>query len=104
VEGKQDVYGSRSLTNWEIDGRGVKIGGEGFVIIECRRWTKSKQKQANVAALATVFLVICHAADGSGGHRQDSTISRFADIRSTEPDEAVRIIYLAGSRLSESNR
>jgi len=27
---------------------------------------------------------------GGGGH--DSTISRIADIRSTEPDEAVRII------------
>ena len=62
VEGKQDVYGSRSLTNWEIDGRGVKIGGEGFVIIECRRWTKSKQKQENVAALA--FRIIDTKASG----------------------------------------
>jgi hypothetical protein len=52
VEGKQDVYGSRSGTNWEIDGKGVKVGGEGFVIIECRRYTKSKQKQEQVAGLA----------------------------------------------------
>ena len=52
VEGKQDVYGSRSLTKWEIDGKGVEVGGEGFVIIECRRYTTSKQKQEKVAALA----------------------------------------------------
>ncbi len=52
VEGKQDVYGSRSLTNWEIDGKGVKLGDEGFVIIECRRYTTSKQSQEKVAALA----------------------------------------------------
>jgi hypothetical protein len=52
VEGKQGVYGSRSLTNWEIDGRGVMIGGEGFVIIECRRYTSSKQNQERVSGLA----------------------------------------------------
>ena len=52
VEGKQNVYGSRSLTSWEIDGKGVKIGGEGFVIIECRRHTTSRQSQEKVAALA----------------------------------------------------
>ena len=52
VEGKQDVYGSRSLTRWEIDGKGVEVGGEGFVIIECRRYTTSKQNQEKVAALA----------------------------------------------------
>jgi Restriction endonuclease len=52
VEGKQDVFGSRSLTNWEIDGKGVKVGNEGFVIIECRRYTTSKQNQERVAGLA----------------------------------------------------
>ena len=52
VEGKQDVYGSRTLTNWEIDGKGVKVGGEGFVIIECRRYTTSKQHKESVAGLA----------------------------------------------------
>jgi len=52
VEGKQDIYGSRSLTNWEIDGKGVKVGNEGFVIIECRRYTTSKQNQEKVGALA----------------------------------------------------
>jgi hypothetical protein len=52
VEGKQDVYGSRSLTQWEIDGKGVEVDGEGFVTIECRRYTTSKQNQEKAAALA----------------------------------------------------
>ena len=41
-----------SSTNWEIDGKGVKVDREGFVIIECRRYTTSKQNQERVAALA----------------------------------------------------
>jgi hypothetical protein len=52
VEGKQNVYGSRSGATWEIDGKGVKVGGEGFVIIECRRYTTSKQNQGKLAQLA----------------------------------------------------
>jgi hypothetical protein len=63
IEGKQDVYGSRSLTNWEIDGKGVKADGEGFVIIECRRYTTSKQNQEKVAGLAYRIL----DAGASGG-------------------------------------
>ena len=39
VEGKQSVYGPRTGTDWEIDGKGVKVGGESFVIIECRRYS-----------------------------------------------------------------
>jgi hypothetical protein len=52
VEDKQDVYGSRSGTDWEIDGKGVKVGDEGFVVIEARRYTNSRQRQSQVAALA----------------------------------------------------
>lgn len=52
VEGEQDVFGSRSSTTWEIDGKGVKLGGEGFVIVECRRYTTSRQSQEKIAALA----------------------------------------------------
>jgi hypothetical protein len=33
-------------------GATCQLGDEGFVIIECRRYTKSKQKQAQVASLA----------------------------------------------------
>ena len=52
VEGKQDIYGSRSRAKWEIDGKGVKVGDEGFVIIECRRYTTSRLKQEQAAGLA----------------------------------------------------
>ena len=50
VEGKQLVPGE-SGTEWEIDAKGVKVDGEGFLIVECRRW-KSSLSQEHVAALA----------------------------------------------------
>jgi len=49
VEGKQLVPGE-SGTEWEIDAKGVKIDGEGFLIVECRRWT-SRLPRKEVAAL-----------------------------------------------------
>ncbi len=52
VEGKQTIEGRRSGTIYEIDGRGVAKDGEGFVILECRRYTTSRQKQEDIAALA----------------------------------------------------
>ena len=52
VEGKQDVVGLRSGTEWEIDAKGVCIGGSGFVIVECRRFTTSRQSQERVGGLA----------------------------------------------------
>ncbi|MFF7643833.1 restriction endonuclease [Streptomyces canus] len=63
VEDKQKVIGKRSGTEWEIDGKGVKVGNEGFVIIECRRYTTSKQKQEQVAGLA--YRIIDTEADGA---------------------------------------
>ena len=62
VEGKQDIYGSRSGAKWEIDGKGVKVGDEGFVIIECRRYTKSRQKQEQAACVA--YRIIDTGASG----------------------------------------
>ena len=50
VEGKQLVPGE-SGTEWEIDAKGVKVDGEGFLIVECRRW-KSSLSQGQVAELA----------------------------------------------------
>jgi len=52
VEGKQKVRGYLSGTEWEIDAKGIREGNEGFVIIECRRYTTSKQTQEKVSALA----------------------------------------------------
>jgi hypothetical protein len=50
VEGKQLVSGK--CTEWEIDGKGIRIGNEGFVVIECRRYPKSRLSQEDAAALA----------------------------------------------------
>ena len=49
VEGKQIVPGE-SGTRWEIDAKGVKDGGEVFLIVECRR-RQSRLPQKEVAAL-----------------------------------------------------
>lgn len=51
VEGKQDLHGTTG-NEYAIDGKGVREGSEAFVIIECRRHTKSRQKQEHLAALA----------------------------------------------------
>jgi hypothetical protein len=52
VEGKQKVPGLRSDTPWEIDGKGITEDGKGFFIVECRRYTSSKQNQGNAGKLA----------------------------------------------------
>jgi hypothetical protein len=53
VEGKQTVHGLRSGTDWEIDAKGVHEGeDQGFIIIECRRYTTSKQNQEKLGSLA----------------------------------------------------
>jgi hypothetical protein len=52
VEEKQNVLGSKTGASYEIDAKGIVLGGEGFVLIECRRYTTSRQKQEHIAALA----------------------------------------------------
>ncbi len=52
VEGKQQVDGNRSGTSWEIDAKGVRLGNEGFVIVEFRRYTTSRQSQEQMGGLA----------------------------------------------------
>lgn len=51
-EGKQLIKGNKSGTNWEIDAKGVNTGSDIFIIVECRRYTTSKQSQEKVGALA----------------------------------------------------
>ncbi len=63
VEGKQYVVGVRSGMRWEIEGKGVKVDGEGFVIVECRRYTKSKQKPEQMGGLA--YRIIDTGAEGA---------------------------------------
>ena len=52
VEGKQAIKGKRTGATYRIDAKGVCKGKEGFLVIECRRYTTSRQKQEQVAALA----------------------------------------------------
>lgn len=51
VEGKQVVPG-KSGAEWEIDAKGVKDKEDAFIIVECRRYTKSRLTQEDMAALA----------------------------------------------------
>lgn len=51
VEGKQIVPGE-SGTEWEIDAIGVRDQEEAFLIVECRRYTKSRLNQESMAALS----------------------------------------------------
>jgi len=62
VEGKQIIEGCCSGTKWEIDAKGVKTGNEGFVIVECRRYTTSKQNQEKLSSLA--YRIIDTGAEG----------------------------------------
>jgi hypothetical protein len=52
VEGKQGIVGQRSGTTWEIEAKGLREGDSGFVIVECRRYTNSKENQEKVGGLA----------------------------------------------------
>jgi hypothetical protein len=51
VEGKQIVSGASGAC-WEIDAKGVVKNDEGFVIIECRRYTKQGVPQEEIGGLA----------------------------------------------------
>ena len=62
VEGKQRVEGKRSGTSFVIHAKGVREGNEGFVIVECRRYTKSKQNQERMAAIA--YRILDTGAEG----------------------------------------
>jgi hypothetical protein len=50
-EGKQVVAGE-SGTEWQIDAKGCSDGGSHFLVVECKRHTKSGISQAITAALA----------------------------------------------------
>ena len=62
VEGKQSMSGNDSGTSWEIDAKGFRQGENGFVIVECRRFTNSKQTQGKLGSL--VYCIIDTGADG----------------------------------------
>jgi hypothetical protein len=51
VEGKQIVPG-KSGTKWELEAKALRVQGEGFLIVECRRYTKSRLDQERLAGIA----------------------------------------------------
>ena len=55
-EGKQRVDGKLTGTSWELDGKGVREADQAFFIVECRRYTTSRQNQSRVGALAFSIL------------------------------------------------
>jgi hypothetical protein len=63
VEGKQKVHGDRSDIDWEIDAKGVKTDDGGFMIVECRRYTKSRQTQEQMGGLA--YRILDSGAEGA---------------------------------------
>ena len=62
VEGKQSVPGERSGTSWEIDAKGVRHGNAGFVIVEFRRYTTSRQNQGKIGGVA--YTIVDAGAEG----------------------------------------
>lgn len=51
VENKQKIKGETG-TEWEVDGKGIMASGKGIIVIECRRYTTSKQSQSKLGSLA----------------------------------------------------
>jgi hypothetical protein len=52
VEQGGKTTGLRSGTGYALDGKAFRRGKEGFLIVECRRYSTTKQKQEQVGALA----------------------------------------------------
>jgi len=52
VEADKTVIGLRSGTKWRIEARGIADGGDKFVIVECRRYPRSRLDQESVGGLA----------------------------------------------------
>lgn len=51
VEGKQKLIGD-SGTEWEVDGKAVRADDGAIIVVECRRYPKSRLNQGQVAHLA----------------------------------------------------
>ena len=99
VEQKQSVKGIRSGTKYEIDAKGVCKGNEGFIIIECRRYTKSRQSQEKIDALA--FKILRTGASGGilvsplGMQEGASKIASAENIKNVILDEnSTTVSYL----------
>jgi hypothetical protein len=38
VEGKQSLLGKLTGTSWEIDAKRIRLGEQGIILVECRRY------------------------------------------------------------------
>jgi hypothetical protein len=63
VQGEQIIQGKRSGTTYKIEGKGIIKGGKGFLIVECRRYTRSRQSQQKLGELA--YRILDSGADGA---------------------------------------
>lgn len=63
VEGKQKIQGNRSGTTFEIDAKGIIEGGEGFFIVECKRYPNKRVDQEEAGGLA--YRILDTQADGA---------------------------------------
>ena len=102
-EGKQKLAGTRSDRIWEIDAKGVGHNADIFVIVECRRYTTSKQNQEKVAALAYRILdtgavggiVVSHMGLQKGAAilaRAENIHSVILDANSTTTDYVLKFL------------
>ena len=62
VEQGGRIRGVRSGTDYSLDGRAFMKGEEGFLIIECRRYCTTRQKQEQIGGLA--YRIIDTGASG----------------------------------------
>ena len=63
VQGKQKILGKRSGTSWVIDAKGIIEGGEGFFIVECKRYPDRRLNQEMAGGLA--YRILDAGADGA---------------------------------------
>lgn len=62
IERGGKVMGLRSGTEYSLDAKGFCKDGEGFLIVECRRYLRSKQKQEQMGGLA--YRILDSGAEG----------------------------------------
>ena len=110
-EGKQNVEGKESGTNWEIDAKGVKNDTGGFMIVECKHWDKAKVPQGIIGHLA--YSIIDAGAIGGiivsplgvqeGGHKVAAARNIFEvrlDAHSTRRDFVMHFLdkFMVGAQ------